>query len=231
MKGGEYMNTILKRITGLFAVTVLLLGLTSCTGSYPTNQNAKEPTNTMNPKTGISDKELALRQGMRQLWEDHIIWTRLVIIDIVDSLGSAESDTNRLLQNPTDIAEALEPYYGAQNADKVASLLKDHLTIAAELVTAAKEGDSAKATDAETRWQANADAIASALSGLNPNWPEADLKNMLREHLSLTKQEAVNRINKEYAASVTDYDQIHMQALMMADALSAGIIKQFPDKF
>lgn len=54
---------------------------------------------------------------------------------------------------------------------------------------------------------------------------------MLHQHLTLVKSEAVNILNKNYAATIDVYDEIENQSLGMADVLAEGIIKQFPNKF
>ena len=177
-------------------------------------------------------KEAALHDAMRKLWEDHITWTRLFIVSALADLPDKSATTDRLLQNQVDIGNAIKPYYGDAAGEKLTALLKTHITTAAELVAAAKTNDSAKMADATKRWYANADEIAAFLSGANPkNWPAAEMKQMMHEHLDLTTAEAVAHLKGNWADDVAAYDKIHGQILQMADMLTAGIIKQYPARF
>lgn len=172
-----------------------------------------------------------LHRDMRKLWSDHVIWTREYIVAAVNGDPSAQAVAGRLLRNQEDIGNAIAPYYGAAAGAKLTDLLKQHITIAVDLVAAAKAGDKAKQDDADRRWHANAADIATFLSGANPNWPRQALVDMLNQHLALTTNEAVARLQKRWSDDIAAFDSIFPQALMMADALSDGIVKQFPTRF
>ena len=170
--------------------------------------------------------------AMRKLWEDHVTWTRLFIISASHDLPDADATTQRLLQNQADIGDAIKPYYGDAAGEQLTTLLTEHITTAATLLEAAKAGDSAAVTASSESWYDNGDRIAAFLGDANAdNWPEADAKLMMREHLDLTLEEAVAHLTGDYAADIAAYDKIHVQILGMADMLSAGIVAQFPDKF
>ncbi|MEP6995272.1 MAG: hypothetical protein ABI968_12170 [Acidobacteriota bacterium] len=172
-----------------------------------------------------------LQAGMRKLWEDHITWTRLFIVSALGDLPDKAATTDRLLQNQVDIGNAIKPFYGDAAGDKLTALLKDHILIAADIVTAAKAGDKAKLDASKTKWTSNADDIAAFLSGANPrNWPAADMKSMMHDHLQATTTELEARLNKDWKADVAAYEKVHVQILTMADMLSQGIAQQFPDK-
>ncbi len=175
--------------------------------------------------------QVELEKYMRALWDDHVFWTRMAIISIAAGSPDTDQTVARLLRNPVDLEKVFAVYYGDQTAAAVRELLKDHLTIAAELVMAAKLGDSKKATGAETRWYANADEIASALHSINPNWEKEPLAEMLYEHLKMTKDEAVARLDAVWGADIQIFDKVRGQAQMMADSLTEGIVMQFPDRF
>ena len=175
-----------------------------------------------------SPDAVALRQAMRQLWEDHILWTRLVIVSTVANLPDLDATTQRLLQNQADIGNAVKPYYGDAAGDKLTALLRAHIVGAAEILAAAKANDSTKLEAAKKAWSANGDEIAAFLSGANPkNWPLADMQTMMRDHLDLTLTEAVDQLQGRYPQSVADYDRVKAEILKMSDMLSDGIVKQF----
>ena len=180
----------------------------------------------------ITQKELALRQDMRKLWEDHITWTRLAVISLTTDSPDTQATVARLLQNQSDIGNAIKPYYGAKAGIGLTRLLREHILIAADLVAAAKAGDKAKLATEQTAWQRNADAIATFLDRANPDaWKLGEMKSMLQSHLALTTQEVVARLQGKWNADVRAYDAIVKQALGMADMLSEGIIHQFPARF
>ena len=169
---------------------------------------------------------------MRKLWEDHITWTRLFLVDATAGLPSKDATTARLLQNQTDIGNAIKPFYGDAAGTQLTALLRDHILIAADLVGAAVAGDTAKKDAANKRWFANADEIAAFLTKANPkNWPGDATKKMMHDHLNATTNEVVAHLGKDWKADVAAYDAVHAQILHMADMLSAGIEKQFPEKF
>jgi hypothetical protein len=75
----------------------------------------------------ITKSELALRRDMRQLWEDHIVWTRLAIISLTTGSPDTEATVARLLKNQIDIGNAVKPFYGKAAGDKLTSELRRHI--------------------------------------------------------------------------------------------------------
>jgi hypothetical protein len=174
----------------------------------------------------------AFHDQMRKLWEDHVTWTRLAIVTFADGSAGFDSTAGRLLQNQSDIGDAIKPFYGDAAGNRLTSLLHDHITIAVEILKAAKAGNTAAFNAANTRWYANANDIADFLAAANPrSWPDAVMRADMKTHLDQTLAEAAHELHGQYADSVTDYDAIHAHILMMADQLSAGIIAQFPSRF
>jgi hypothetical protein len=182
--------------------------------------------------TAVTAREAALHAGMRKLWEDHITWTRLAIVSFAAGLPDLPATQARLLRNQTDIGNAIKPYYGNAAGRRLTALLEEHITGAVAVLQAAKSGDQARTAAAVKAWYANGDDVADFLSAANPrNWPRGEMRAMMKTHLDETLEEAQHRLGGRYDADVRDYDAVHRHILEMADALSDGIVAQFPRRF
>lgn len=182
--------------------------------------------------TAISTRELALRQDMRRLWQEHVVWTRLAIISLTTSAPDTKATVARLLENQTDIGNAVKPFYGAAAGKQLTALLREHILIAADLIAVAQTGDEAGVASQQARWTKNADQIAALLSSANPRfWKPGPMKAMMHGHLRLTTDEVVARLQGNWAADVRAYDRVEREILHMADMLSDGLVGQFPSRF
>lgn len=183
-------------------------------------------------RTAMTGKQARLHDHMRKLWEDHIVWTRAAIVAFAAGSDGFDASATRLLQNQVDIGDAIKPYFGNRAGNRLTALLHDHITIAVELLQAAKAGDQAAFDDADTRWYANGQQVADAISALNHKvWPRAAVRDMMRTHLDQTLTEASDELTGDYAGSVQAYDEIQHHILEMADSLSSGIVATFPGRF
>ena len=183
------------------------------------------------PRTpsGINKEEFG--KTMRELWTDHVVWTRQYIVDAAADLPSLSFSEKRLMRNQEDIGTALVPFYGRSSANKLTALLKEHIKQAGELIGAAKKGNMKLYNLTDEKWHKNAKEISTFLSKANPHITEEDMTAEMFEHLKLTADEAGARIKKNWAEDVTAYDAVRKQINGMADMLTQAIIAQFPNKF
>ena len=172
-----------------------------------------------------TNQQICLLNQLRQLWEQHVYWTRFFIISTAADLGDLNAVTNRLLQNPKDFAHLFEKFFGVRDAQQFQALFTEHLMIASDLVNAAKKGEASKAAEARRRWYENADEIACFLSGINSYWDLKKWKMMLYSHLEMTEKEAMLRLQGNYQADIEIFAKIEDEALKMADYMFCGIIK------
>lgn len=179
----------------------------------------------------ISKSKCILIMDERQLWIDHVSWTRNFIVSDIASLEDENVVLERLLKNQDDIGNSIKPYYGDDAGDKLAVLLREHIELAGEVLEAAKAKDSKALEKNNKLWYENADEIADFLSKANPNYSNNELKDMLHKHLKFVTDQVIARLNKDWQTDINSYDKGEEHMIHFADIISDGIIKQFPDKF
>ena len=201
--------------------------LTVCPGeAFAAQSYNRNPPSCPNPTLQFN-----LLKDMRTAWSQHVYWTRMLIISIVERLKDQDAVTNRLLKNPWDIANIFANYYTVDVAKAIAQLLTEHLQIGAALITALRDGRTVEAQNLQQQWYIQADKMAEAFGSINPYFNTEELKKMLRSHLDLTTQEVAMRIAGNYAADIEAFNKVEEQALNMADYFSSGIMNQFPQRF
>lgn len=167
---------------------------------------------------------------VRGLWSDHVDYTRNAIISILAGLDDINAVATRLDRNQDEIGEILTPYYGAAAAATAKTALKEHISLFTDVIRFKKaDRDTA---ELETKLDNNAVAIAEFLASLDPsNWPKSAILEALRTHVKHTLAEINARVAKDWEADIAANDLVRSSIKMVADAMSAGIIDKFPEKF
>jgi len=215
------MKKALGKLTVLFMLAALIFS--------PIKTEAQEGSQA--PDHFSSPSAFQLKSDLRKLWIEHTIWERSYFVSAIAELEDQNKVLTRLLKNQDDIGNAIKPYYGEAAGNKLGKLLREHILIAGKLVDAAKKGDQANIKKYNTEWHKNADDIAQFLSSANPNWSKNDLKNLLYMHLDFAAAQVVARIKKDWDADIRAFDQGEDHVIKLADTLTNGIVKQFPNKF
>lgn len=179
----------------------------------------------------LKKSTINLKSDERKLWIDHVLWTRSFIVSDISSLADKNDVLQRLLKNQDDIGNSIKPYYGEEAGDKLSKLLRDHISIAGQVVDAAKNNNKDALDKYNKLWYKNADDIAEFLSNANPNWSNSELKDMLHKHLEFVTSQVVARLNNNWSADIEAFDKGEDHMIMFADIISDGIAKQFPNKF
>ena len=151
----------------LMALTAISAAPPSCSthgeDATPRPRPTSTPTPRRRPHTGPRRpaaslaRRAALRQEMRRLWEDHVTWTRLAVISLtLDARtrrrawpGSSATRHRHLKRG--------QALYGRAAGQELTRPLREreHITIAADLIAAAKSGDQAKLADEQAAWRRN----------------------------------------------------------------------------
>lgn len=220
------IQKFLKRAKMLIAFLILFSSMAfSQMKSNSSNSPISKAESTYNAST------LKLRTDMRFLWSQHMEWTYAAVTSFFTTTRNYDATAARLLKNQEDIGNAIKPYYGEAAGNALTVLLKAHIVSVVEVITAAKHGDQDKLKEAINKSYKNAQEIGDFLANANKYWPKDFVRDMLKTHIDQTLVYATAIQHDDFASGINSYGEAEHHMMMLADALSNGIIAAFPDKF
>ena len=174
----------------------------------------------------------ATRMALRDLWVEHVFWSRAYVVAAESKNGkAADAAANEVVANAKQIAGAIVPFYGQAASDQLLTLLAGHWGAVKSLADATVAGKAKAREKAAAELTANAKAIAKFLSGANPNLPYDALIGLLSAHGAHHVAQIDQLHAKAYADEAKTWAAMRGHMLTIADALAGGLAKQFPDKF
>lgn len=179
------------------------------------------------------EKAVGVRLALRDLWTDHVFWVRSVVL--ATSKGDADAAKayeDKVVENAKSIAGSIEPFYGKDASDNLFKLLAGHYGAIRDYMNASLEGNKDAKSSALEAMNRNAGEIANFLNGANPkNWPKDSVNALLMGHIGHHAAQIDDVAAKDFAAEANEWAAMKKNAYDIADALAAGLVKQFPKKF
>ncbi|KJZ63810.1 hypothetical protein [Pseudomonas fluorescens] len=175
---------------------------------------------------------LTTRLALRDLWVEHIFWIRnYAIANQAADKQQAKVAADQVVDNATKIANSIAPLYGQPAADQLLKLLAGHWGAVKHYSDATVAKDTKGKQAAVTELTSNAKAIAAFLAKANPNLPENTLVAMLSAHGGHHVAQVDELAAHDYAGEARTWQMMRTHIVSLADALTAALVKQFPDKF
>lgn len=171
-----------------------------------------------------SQKMFNYRLTSRVLWDDHISFTRNAIVSILGNLPDVNVIGQRLMKNQEDIGSFIGAYYSNEQISTYVDLLKQHISIAVDVISGVEE--------AEARWRSNGEDIVQHMSNMNNiYWTTAIISPLWTKHMDLTIEQVNSRNAVQWEADIAAYDKNHMCMNEFSDIFSNGVIYQNMDDF
>lgn len=226
------LTTFATRYKRSIMLSTILLALTLSIGPAGTSTaDAVRVHSAAADQSGASSSQ-ELQLALRDLWSEHIFWVRSYVVAAhYDDARGAEAADMEVVENARAIADAIAPLYGDAAADQLFELLAGHYGAIAAYMKAHNADDSGGKSSATNALTANAEALATFLSGANPHLPKNAVFSLLAAHGGHHIQQIAAIHAQDFAAEAQVWEAMRGHMNTIADALAGAIVKQFPDKF
>ena len=170
------------------------------------------------------DSILRLNEDMRLAWLNHVYWTRMYLMSAVADNADQQAVEERLLETADEITDVFARYLPIATTRQLRNLLTEHIEIAGQIIQALKAKNMSDYDALVKEWYRNANQMAALFANYNPYFESRETRNMLLNHLDLTREEIEHQVNGEYEQSIDVFRDVEQQALAMADYFARGLL-------
>ena len=130
----------------------------------------------------------------------------------------------RLLETADEITDVFARYLPIATTRQLRNLLTEHIEIGGQIIQALKAKNMTDYDALVQEWYRNANQMAALFANHNPYFESRETRNMLLNHLDLTREEIEHQVNGEYEQSIDVFRDVEQQALAMADYFARGLL-------
>ncbi len=170
------------------------------------------------------DSILRLNEDMRLAWLNHVYWTRMYLMSAVADNADQQAVEERLLETADEITDVFARYLPIATTRQLRNLLTEHIEIGGQIIQALKAKNMSDYDALVQEWYRNANQMATLFANYNPYFESRETRNMLLNHLDLTREEIEQQVNGEYEQSIDVFRDVEQQALAMADYFARGLL-------
>jgi len=175
---------------------------------------------------------LETQMALRDLWVEHAFWIRSYVLSThAGDTAQSKIAEAEVVSNAKALAGTITPFYGQSAADGLLKLLAGHWGAVRDYNTATHARSKSAQDKALADLTANAHAIAKFLSAANPNLPEDAVFGLLSSHAGHHISQITEISSGDFQDEAATWHAMRKHMLIIADAISDALAKQFPDRF
>lgn len=192
----------------------------------PDNMRPNMPGDNMGPETPEQQEEAVqkMMEDMRLAWLSNIYWTRMYMMSIDADNADQQEVFERMLQTADEIVDAFAPSLPTTATRQLQNLLMEYAELTGQLIRILKNGQMADYDAVIRDWYGNANQIAELLERQNPYFGSRETRNLLLNHLDMTRESMEYQFNGDYGRSIDTFRDIRNQTLDMADYFARGLL-------
>lgn len=173
-----------------------------------------------------------LQRMLRDRWSWHLFWVRQIVLDRANNdLRSRDFAEKTVAASANDIARIFMPFYGEAASDRLYNLLTRHYGAVGAYSEATVCGNMPQQKAALAECAAANEEIAGFLGAINPHLCPDAVRGLFAAYVDHHVGHISKLQDRDHAGEAETWPAIQHHMHMIADALTAAVVKQFRAQF